>query len=145
MRVATHLFLVLFTLGAAYGAGAQDHAHKNKGPNGGQLREVGVYHFELVLKVEGKELKDTEFFVYVTDAKEQKLSTHGASGRVTVTWGKNKVAADLSPAGDNRLRGMAKLADDHDMRFLVTITLPGKKAEQVRFSPFADKDHGHKH
>lgn len=50
------------------------------GPNGGQVRDAGKYHLELVVK-------DTALSVYVTGSKDAKVSTKGASGSATVLAG----------------------------------------------------------
>ena len=56
------------------------------GPNGGQIKDAGKHHLELVVK-------ENALTVYVTDAKHQKIMTKGASGSATVLAGKNTTIA----------------------------------------------------
>lgn len=114
-----------------------------KAPNGGQLRMAGVYHYELVVAKDSKEAKDNAVVVYVTDHAGTKVPTSGASGTATILAGKTKVTASLAPDGDNRLKGMAKYLSVPDMKVVVSITFPGKAAEQARFTPLATAKDGH--
>jgi hypothetical protein len=110
-----------------------------KAPNGGQLLMAGVYHFELVVAKDGKEAKESPVVVYVTDHAGVKIPTVGAGGTATILAGKQKASVKLVPDGDNRLKGMATYSSTPDMKVVVSITLPGKSAEQARFTPLAAK------
>lgn len=116
-----------------------------KAPNGGQLRMAGPYHFELVLVKNSKEVKENPVRVFVTDHAGAKISTAGASGTATLLAGKLKASVTLVPDGDNRLKGMAKYASSPDMKAVVAITMPGKPAEQARFTPMAVGTDEHMH
>lgn len=106
-----------------------------KAPNGGQLRMAGAYHFELVVAKDSKEVRDNPVVVFVTDHAGAKVSTVGAGGTATILAGKQKASIKLVPDGDNRLKGMATYSSTPDMKVVVSITLPGKSAEQARFTP----------
>lgn len=108
-----------------------------KAPNGGQLRMAGGNHFELVVAKDSKESKDNPVVVFVTDHAGAKVSTVGAGGTATILAGKQKASVKLVPDGDNRLKGMAAYSSTPDMKVVVSITLPGKSAEQARFTPLA--------
>lgn len=114
-----------------------------KAPNGGQLRMAGVYHYELIVAKDSKEAKDNAVVVYVTDHAGTKIPTSGATGTATILAGKTKATATLAPDGDNRLKGMAKYLSAADMKVVVSITFPGKAAEQARFTPLAAAKDGH--
>ncbi|MBK7003155.1 MAG: hypothetical protein IPH35_25530 [Rhodoferax sp.] len=103
-----------------------------------QLRPAGTYHYELVVAKDSKEAKDNAVLVYVTDHDGKKLATSGANGTATILADKTKVTAALTPDGDNRLKGTARYASVPDMKVIVSITFPGKTAEQARFTPLAD-------
>jgi hypothetical protein len=75
--------------------------------------------------------------VYVTDHAGAKIPTVGAGGTATILAGKQKASVKLVPDGDNRLKGMATYSSTPDMKVVVSITLPGKSAEQARFTPLA--------
>ncbi len=132
-------------------AGQSAYAHGDepqRAPNGGQLREAGIYRFELVMAKDGSEAKESPVLVYVTDRAGAKVSTAGASATATILAGKTKVSATLVTDGDNRMKGAAKYASLPDMKVVLSLTLSGKTAEQARFTPLAvSKDAGteHKH
>lgn len=114
-----------------------------KAPNGGQLRMAGVYHYELVVAKDSKEAKDNPVVVYVTDHAGAKAPTNGAKGTATILAGKTKTTTTLTPDGDNRLKGMANYLSAPDMKVVVSISFPGKAAEQARFTPLAAAKDGH--
>lgn len=114
-----------------------------KAPNGGQLRMAGVYHYELVVTKDSKEAKDNPVIVFVTDHVGKKVATSGANGTATILAGKTKATATLAPDGDNRLKGMVKYLSGADMKVIVSITFPGKAAEQARFTPLTAAKDGH--
>lgn len=108
-----------------------------KAPQGGQLRVAGPYHLELVAQREAKGDKDLPLVVFVTDHDGKKISTQWGKANATLLSSKLKASIPLQPDGDNRLKGSAKYASDPDLKVAVTLTLPGKAAEQARFTPFA--------
>ncbi len=132
----------LLTLTALLASGATQ-AHSDayldtqKAPNGGQVRMAGAYHYELVVAKESKEARENPVVVYVTDHAGAKIPTAGASGTATLLVGKTKATLTLTPDGDNRLKGVAQYASTPSLKAIVSITLAGKAAEQVRFTPLA--------
>lgn len=136
MIPAATLLAALFT-GSGALAHTDEYLDTQKAPNGGQVRMAGVYHFELVVAKDTKEVKDNPVIVYVTDHAGAKVPTAGASGTATVLAGKAKATVTLTPDGDNRLKGVGKYASTPDLKAIVFITLAGKAAEQARFTPLA--------
>ncbi len=108
---------------------------RQKAPNGGQLRQAGPYHFELVLAKDARETNENPVVVFVTGHAGQKVPTAGASGTATILAGKLKAASALQSDGDNRMKGFAKYASTPDMKVVVSIALAGKPPEQARFTP----------
>lgn len=142
------LTAVLLGLALATGAApARAHgdaaADMRNAPNGGQLRQAGAYQYELVLANDAPEAKESPVVVFVTNQAGQNVPTAGASGTVTILAGKLKATAPLAPDGDNRMKGLAKYASTPDMKVVVSITLAGAPAEQVRFTPRSDAGHMH--
>lgn len=139
--------LSLGLLMASGSAQAHDDAYLDtvKTPHGGQLRMAGMYHFELVVVKDSKVAKNNPVIVYVTDHAGQAIPTAGASGTASILSGKNKVTAKLLPDGDNRLKGSASYASDASMKGLLSVTMPGKPAEQARFTPMAIGQDEHMH
>ena len=98
------------------------------GPNGGQVRDAGKYHLELVVK-------DAALTVYVTGNKDAKIATNGASGSATVLVGKGTSSVKLEPSGENALAGSGGFKPAPDMKVVVSVTLPGQPPVQARFTP----------
>ena len=101
---------------------------QSKGPNGGQIKDAGKHHLELVVK-------ENALTVYVTDGKHQKFATKGASGTATVLAGKNTANVKLEPSGENALAGSGRFESTPDMKIVVSLTLPGENPVQARFTP----------
>lgn len=98
------------------------------GPNGGQVRDAGKYHLELVVK-------DTALTVYVTGNKDAKIATKGATGSATVLAGKGTSSVKLEPRSENALAGSGGFQPAPDMKVVVSVTLPGQPPVQARFTP----------
>lgn len=98
------------------------------GPNGGQVKDTGKHHVELVVK-------ENALTVYVTGAKDAKISTKGASGSATVLSGKHTSSVKLEPAGENMLTGAGKFESASGMKVVISLTLPGQNPLQARFTP----------
>lgn len=126
-------------------AHTDDFLDTQKAPNGGQLRMAGPYHYELVIAKDGKEAKEKSVIVYVTDHAGGKVATGGARGTATILTSQGKASAPLVPDGDNRLKGAAAYASTPDMKVVVSVVLPGKPAEQARFTPLASGHGAHSH
>ena len=119
--------VVLATILFAYSvsAGADGPAI---GPNGGQVKDAGKYHLELVVK-------DTALTVYVAGSKDAKVATKGATGTATVLAGKTTSNVKLEPSGENALAGNGSFQPAPDMKVVVSVTLPGQAPIQARFTP----------
>ena len=98
------------------------------GPHGGQVKDAGKYHLELVVK-------DATLTVYVTGSKDAKVATQGASGSATVLAGKGTSNVKLEPSGENVLAGSGDFQPAPDMKVVVSVTLPGQQSVQARFTP----------
>ena len=118
-------------------AHTDEYLDTQQAPNGGQLRMAGVYHFELVVAKDSKEAKNNPVIVFVTEHAGTKVSTAGAKGTVTILGAKTKTTVNLTPDGNNRLKGSGTYASTSDMKAVVSVTLAGKTAEQARFTPLA--------
>ena len=98
------------------------------GRNGGQVKDAGKYHLELVVK-------GAALTVYVTGAKDAKVATKGATSGATVLAGKNTSTVKLEPSGENALAGSGSFQPAPDMKVVVSVTLPGQSPIQARFTP----------
>jgi hypothetical protein len=121
--------LLLGLAGALLGLASVTFADEGTtGPNGGQIKDAGKHHLELVVK-------ENALTVYVTDAKHQKIITKGASGTATVLAGKNTANVKLEPSGENALAGSGKFESTPDMKVVVSLTLADQNPIQARFTP----------
>lgn len=125
MRAPALLASVLLALTLAPTTYADE---RGVGPNGGQVKDAGKHHVELVVK-------DNALTIYVTGAKDAKVATRGASGSATVLSGKNTTSVKLEPAGENALAGSGKFETAPGMKVVVSLTLPGQNPVQARFTP----------
>ncbi len=125
MRTLSLLAVTVFALALVPATYADE---RSKGPNGGQIKDAGKYHLELVVKENG-------LTVYVIGAKDAKVATKGASGSATVLAGKGILNVKLEPSGENAFAGSGKFAPATDMKVVVSITLPGQAPIQARFTP----------
>ena len=98
------------------------------GPNGGQVKDAGKYHLELIVK-------DTALTVYVAGSKDAKVATKGATGTATVLAAKNTSSVKLEPSGENALAGNGSFQPAPDLKVVVSVTLPGQAPIQARFTP----------
>jgi len=98
------------------------------GPNGGQVKDAGKYHLELVVK-------DAALAVYVASKKDAKVATKGATGSATVLAAKVTSNVKLEPSGENALAGSGSFQPAPDMKVVVSVTLPGQSPIQARFTP----------
>jgi hypothetical protein len=125
MRSLARLAVVVLTPVIATTSYADE---RGVGPNGGQVRDAGKHHVELVVKANA-------LTVYLTGAKDAKVSTKGASGSATVLSGRNTTSIKLEPAGENVLAGAGKFESAPGMKVVVSLTLPGQNPVQARFTP----------
>jgi hypothetical protein len=120
----------------ALAADKHDDAHAK---HGGVAVEAGTYHVELVAK-------EKLLTIYVTGHDDKLVEVKGATATANVFSGKDKANVVLAASGPNVMKGETPFAIASNAKIVVTFTLPGKKAEQARFSLGAKQEHkGHKH
>ncbi len=126
------------------------------GPNGGQLRMAGAYHFELVLAKGAKAGAPSAVKLYVLDHGNNPQPAKDAKATVLMVSGKTKAKAELLPTGENLLAGSAAYTAAADLKAVVNISIKtdhGEITEQAMFTPFkpvpakaeAEHEHGHEH
>jgi hypothetical protein len=122
-------FACLFALASMVAFAAPKHNHADddhKPKHGGIVVESPAMDFELVAKAD-------VITIYLRDhGKPAKAA--GGSGKLTVLSGSDKIEAALTPAGDDRLEARGTFKTGPGTKLVATITLPGKKPMNVRFS-----------
>lgn len=109
-------------------AAPRARASITRGPNGGQRIDLAGGHAELV--AEGNELR-----LYLSDNAYRPRSAEGASGQAVVLAGGRQTTVALAPAGTDMLRGQGDFTAASGMRVVVTLTMPGQRPAQGRFTP----------
>ena len=112
--------LLIPTLASAHGSA--------RGPNGGQMQDLAGGHVELVAK--GPELA-----LYLFDAQNKPLPAKGATATATVLAGGQQQTVALVAAEGNALRGDGSFDATPGMKVIVSLTLPGQRAQLGRFTP----------
>lgn len=104
-------------------------AHEpRRGPNGGQKVDIGGNHAELV--AEGNTLR-----LFLFDGADQPIPTAGVTAQAVILAGGRQATIALDPTGANVLAGTGDFVAARGMRAVVTLTLPGQRPAQARFTP----------
>ncbi len=139
--------LAMVTAGLAQ-AHTDEYLDTVVGPNGGQLRMAGAYHFELLVVKNSKDAKNNAIKVFVMDHANTPVATAGATANLVLVAGKQKAKVELKPEGNNALVGEAVYASVPEMKVVANVTMPGQSAQTAKFEPLkptaaAAKDHDH--
>lgn len=118
-------------------AHSDDYLDSRASTHGGQERMAGVWHLELVVDRQGAQRRERALVVHVTDHGGRPVATAGATGVATVMSGSDKLVIKLAPDGQNRLQGRGLFAATPELKAVVSVTLPGQKPVQARFTPLA--------
>ena len=128
--IATGLAAAPIIAGAAEKGHKEDgHKHEekeHKAHYGGVVSQVGHHEYELVAKSDSLTL-------YLSN-DEKPVLTKGGTASVTLLAGKEKMTVKLVPAGDNRFEAKGAFNVAAGTKVLAAVNLPGRKAEQVRFT-----------
>ena len=140
--------LLAFLTTTAVQAHTDEYLDTVVGPNGGQLRMAGAYHFELLVVKNSKDAKNNAIKVFVMDHANTPVATAGATANLVLVAGKQKAKVTLKPEGNNALVGEATYASVPEMKVVANITMPGQSAQTAKFEPLkptaaAAKEHDH--
>ncbi len=114
-------------LAAALTLALPAHAHDAKPMHGGKVVDAGGHHLELVAK-------DGTLTLHVRDAADKPEAVKDAKATATVLSGGKQEVVTLTP-GATSLSGKGTLPIAKGTRVVVSLTMPGHKAIQARFSP----------
>lgn len=105
---------------------AQGHDHAP--PNGGQIRKIGTYEAELVLK--GREVS-----LFVTNHLEEKVDGSKFSATMSVLMPDNQQKViELTPMGENRLGAHIDFSLAARIRAVVTLRMSNSEIGKGRYS-----------
>ena len=125
--------LALLTLATAFALPRAAGAHLPagaRGPNGGQVQDIGAYHGELVVR-------DGELILFLFDHSDRPLDARGASGTATVlAGGRQQSVAFASRPDGTALVAQGEFRAEPGMRVVVQVTpRQGAARAQARFTP----------
>ena len=120
-----HVLAIIAALAFATPAVAQ-HAHGQKGPNGGQMEDVAGVHVELVTT-------GTAVIVNVYDENNKPVATKAFTASVLITSGPDRETLALVPQGENSLKGEAKKPISKGATVSVTLKTATGKSGQARY------------
>lgn len=110
----------------ALAQGSHSHA---RGPNGGEVGEIGTTHVEVVAR-------HGELRLYVLDAQDKPTSARGASGTAIVQAAGKQQTLRFEPGpGDAYLLARGDFPAAKGMRVVASVALAGQPARQARFTP----------
>lgn len=120
-----YILAAMIALAFATPALAQ-HAHGQKGPNGGQMEDVAGVHAELVTT-------GTTVTVNVYDENNKPVPTKAFTASVLIASGPDRETLALAPQGENSLKGEAKKPVAKGATVSVTLKTAAGKSGQARF------------
>lgn len=99
------------------------------GPNGGQMQHLGNNaHVEVVAR-------DGRILVYLFTPENVPLPAEGARATATVLAGGKPETIPLQVTGSNVMQGTGTFSAQPGMKVVLSITLPGGRPVQGRFTP----------
>ena len=90
--------------------------------------DIGTNHAELLAA--GNTLR-----LFLFDGADKPIPAAGATAQAVILAGGRQVTVALTPSGDNVLAGTGDFTAARGMRAVVTLTLPGQRPAQARFTP----------
>ncbi len=117
----------LLAFALAFGSPAAAH-DAEKGPKGGELKDAGNYHMELLAK-------ENELTLYLYDGNEKPVPAQGAKATATVVAEKVRATVEFAAMEGNMMRGSGQFPATKALRVVVSLTMPGKSPVQARFAP----------
>ena len=109
------------------GPAAAQHAHGDKGPNGGQMEDVAGVHAELMTA-------GNTITINVFDEGNNPVATKGFIGSALVSRGPERETVALVPSGEATLKGEAK-KPVAGAAITVTLKTAAGKSGQAKFKP----------
>ena len=119
--------LALIVALALTGAAPAQHAHGDKGPNGGQMLDVAGVHAELMIS-------GSTITINILDEDNKPVATRGFVASALVTRGSERETVALVPAEAATLKGDAK-KPVAGAAVTVTLQTAAGKTGQARFKP----------
>ncbi len=117
--------VLAFVFGVAVATASADSLPE-KGPNGGQIRESGEHHIELVVKAQ-------TLTVHLLDHKSKPTNEAGVTGSAKVTAGAASETVALQAKPNGVFTGVGKFPATGALKVEVTLTPPNEPALSASF------------
>ncbi|MFE1597271.1 hypothetical protein [Methylobacterium sp. ID0610] len=118
----------LAALGLIAGLTVPALAHDHPAANGGQIKQIGPYEAELVVK-------GAEMTLHIVDERDRKVDAGAFTATATVlARGNEQKLVELKPSGENRLSGRIDFPVDGKVRATVSLRTPAGEAGKGRYS-----------
>jgi hypothetical protein len=92
------------------------------------MQDLAGSHVELVAK-------GSELFLYLFDAQNKPVPAKGAAATATVLATGRPETVTLMAGDDNAMRGNGSFTATPGMKVVISLTLPGQRAQSGRFAP----------
>ncbi len=136
LQVTNKLILLIAVVINSTGAFAQ-HDHSSHGqdhqgemmqaPHGGELKEVGKYHIEMVVDML---MKEDQITIYLFKGNMKPVSNDGITGTITFNFKDGSVISDkVRTKGDSRF--VAQLKNSESFNCIVKLSIDGKTVSTV--------------
>lgn len=130
MKHAARWIALFFVLAAGSSSAHPDwYLARLKPPNGGQLRNAGNFHMELLVNA-------SELRLYVTDHFFNKFPTKASTATAVVVSGDRILRVLLEPAGDNLLKASGAFPQDPNLKIAILLDAHRYGPIAARFTPF---------
>ena len=108
------------------GPSLAQHAHGDKGPNGGIMEDVAGIHAELITS-------GNTVTINVFDESNKPVPTAGFTASALVVNGADRETVTLAPSGQNALKGETKKPAAKGATISVTVKTSAGKSGQARY------------
>jgi hypothetical protein len=92
------------------------------------MQDLAGNHVELVSK-------DSELVLYLFDAENKPFSVKDAAATATVLTAGQQETVVFMAGDDNAMRGKGRFTAKPGMKVVISLTLPGQRAQSGRFTP----------
>jgi hypothetical protein len=120
-----YILAVIAALAFASPVAAQ-HAHGQKGPNGGIMEDVAGVHAELLTS-------GTSVTINILDESNKPLKVSGYTASALVVNGADRETIKLEPSGESALKGETKKAVARNTQITIMLKTAAGKSGQARF------------
>lgn len=102
------------------------HGEKVSGPHGGEVKDIGTHHVELVVA-------PPRVTIYVSDRNDKPVDTQGFQAKAALVQDGKRHKLDLVPGGGNALSGTASFTTKQ-LKVIISLKSPGGKFRKALYT-----------